>query len=114
MRRRALSQHVAGGKKPANCAFLAALIVYSRRVRIAPQTARDPAATSLASTGGGEGMPRAGTTRGGTMSELDGKTIAFLATHMVEEAELVDPLRMLADAGAETVLISPEAGEIQS
>jgi protease I len=48
------------------------------------------------------------------MSELDGKTVAFLATHMVEEAELVDPLRMLADAGAETVLISPEAGEIQS
>ena len=35
------------------------------------------------------------------MSELDGKTIAILATHMVEEAELVDPLRMLADAGAE-------------
>jgi protease I len=48
------------------------------------------------------------------MSELDGKTVAILATHMVEEAELVGPRRMLEDAGAETVLVAPEAGEIQS
>jgi protease I len=48
------------------------------------------------------------------MSELDNKTVAILATHMVEEAELVDPRRYLADAGAETVLIAPEGGRIQS
>jgi protease I len=33
---------------------------------------------------------------------------------MVEEAELVDVQRLLEDAGAETVLIAPEPGEIQS
>jgi protease I len=48
------------------------------------------------------------------MPELDNKTVAILATHMVEEAELVDPRRYLDEAGAETVLVSPEAGEIQS
>jgi protease I len=48
------------------------------------------------------------------MSELDGKTVAILATHMVEESELVEPRRMLADAGADMVLVAPEAGAIQS
>ncbi|MDX6599365.1 MAG: protease [Gaiellales bacterium] len=48
------------------------------------------------------------------MPELDNKTVAILATHMVEEAELVDTRRYLDDAGAETVLVAPEAGEIQS
>jgi protease I len=48
------------------------------------------------------------------MPDLDNKTVAILATHMVEEAELVDPRRYLADAGAETVLIAPEGGRIQS
>jgi protease I len=48
------------------------------------------------------------------MADLDGKTVAILATHMVEEAELVDTRRFLSDAGAETVLVAPEPGEIQS
>jgi protease I len=48
------------------------------------------------------------------MADLDGKTVGILATHMVEEAELVDVRRHLADAGAEVVLIAPEGGEIQS
>jgi protease I len=48
------------------------------------------------------------------MAEIDGKTVGILATHMVEEAELVDVQRYLADAGAETVLVAPEPGEIQS
>jgi protease I len=48
------------------------------------------------------------------MPVLDRKTVAILATHMVEEVELVEPRRYLADAGAEVVLVSPEAGEIQS
>jgi protease I len=48
------------------------------------------------------------------MAGLSGKTVGILATHMVEEAELVDPQQLLADSGAETVLIAPEPGEIQS
>jgi protease I len=48
------------------------------------------------------------------MADLDQKTVGILATHMVEESELVDVRRHLADAGAEVVLIAPEAGEIQS
>ena len=48
------------------------------------------------------------------MAELDGKTVAILATHMVEEAELVEPRRLLEEAGAQTLLVSPESGEIQS
>jgi protease I len=48
------------------------------------------------------------------MADLDRKTVAILATHMVEEAELVDTRRYLADSGAETVLVAPQPGEIQS
>ena len=48
------------------------------------------------------------------MAAIDGKTVGILATHMVEEAELVDVQRYLTDAGAETVLVAPEPGEIQS
>jgi protease I len=48
------------------------------------------------------------------MADLDGKTVAILATHMVEEVELVETRRYLSDAGAETVLVAPEPGEIQS
>jgi protease I len=48
------------------------------------------------------------------MADLSGKTVGILATHMLEESELVDVRRNLADAGAEVVLISPESGEIQS
>jgi hypothetical protein len=46
------------------------------------------------------------------MADLSGKTVGILATHMVEESELVDVRRNLA--GAEVVLFSPESGEIQS
>jgi len=48
------------------------------------------------------------------MADLDGRTVAILATHMVEEAELVDTRRFLDDAGADTILVAPESGEIQS
>ena len=48
------------------------------------------------------------------MADLDGRTVGVLATHMVEESELVDVRRNLTDAGAEVVLIAPEGGEIQS
>jgi protease I len=49
------------------------------------------------------------------MSEdrLEGKRIAIIAADQVEEVELVEPRRALEDAGAQTELISMEAGEIQ-
>lgn len=45
---------------------------------------------------------------------LTGKTVAILATHGVEEVELVEPRRALEKAGATVRLISPETGEIQA
>ena len=48
------------------------------------------------------------------MATLDGRTIAFLtATEGVEQVELTEPRRALEDAGAETVLLSVEEGEVQ-
>jgi deglycase len=47
--------------------------------------------------------------------ELRGKKIAFLmANEGVEQVELTEPLKAMRDAGAETELIAPEAGEIQA
>jgi protease I len=49
------------------------------------------------------------------MSALDGKKVAFLMDNEgVEQVELEQPLEAIREAGAETVLISPEAGEIQA
>ena len=45
---------------------------------------------------------------------LSGKKVAILATNGVEEVELVEPRKALDAAGAETHLISPDAGEIQA
>jgi protease I len=44
---------------------------------------------------------------------LKGKKIAIIAADQVEEAELVEPRQALEEAGAETELLSIEAGEIQ-
>ena len=45
---------------------------------------------------------------------LQGKRVAFLmANEGVEQVELTEPFEAVAEAGAETVLIAPEAGEIQ-
>ena len=49
----------------------------------------------------------------GNSGRLAGKTIAIIATDMVEEVELVEPRRALEDAGATTELVSLEHGEIQ-
>ena len=47
--------------------------------------------------------------------ELSGKKIAFLvAQEGVEEVELVKPREAVEEAGAETDLIAPESGEVQS
>ncbi len=47
--------------------------------------------------------------------KLKGKKIAFLmANEGVEEVELTKPLEAVREAGAETELLAPEAGEIQA
>ncbi len=48
-------------------------------------------------------------------TELQGKKIAFLvAQEGVEEVELTGPWKAVQEAGGETVLIAPEAGEVQA
>ena len=47
--------------------------------------------------------------------DLSGKKIAFLVANSgVEEVELTTPWDALRDAGADTVLIAPERGEVQA
>jgi len=46
--------------------------------------------------------------------ELKGKKIAIIAADGVEQVELEDPRQAVEDAGAETELLSIEAGEIQA
>ncbi len=47
--------------------------------------------------------------------ELNGKRIAFLTANSgVEQVELTTPWQGLRDAGAETVLVAPERGEVQA
>jgi protease I len=46
--------------------------------------------------------------------ELKGRTIAIIATDGVEQVELTEPRKAVENAGATTVLISPETGEIQA
>ena len=48
----------------------------------------------------------------GSMSTLDGKKIAFLATDGFEDSELTSPWQAVSDAGATVVLVAPESGEI--
>jgi len=45
--------------------------------------------------------------------KLEGRLIAILATHGVEQVELVEPRRVLQAEGAETRLVSLEPGAIQ-
>jgi protease I len=44
---------------------------------------------------------------------LAGKRVAILATNGFEQAELFEPRKALQEAGATTVVISPEPGEIR-
>jgi protease I len=46
--------------------------------------------------------------------ELKGKTIAIIATDGVEQVELTEPRKAVEGAGATTVLLSPDTGEIQA
>ena len=46
--------------------------------------------------------------------ELKGKTIAIIATDGVEQVELTEPRKAVENAGATTVLLSLDTGEIQA
>src|SRR4051812_29867404 len=46
-------------------------------------------------------------------NQLEGKKVAFLFTEGVEQVELTEPLKAVKEAGAETVLVSLEPGEVQ-
>ncbi|HWD70166.1 MAG TPA: type 1 glutamine amidotransferase domain-containing protein [Solirubrobacteraceae bacterium] len=46
--------------------------------------------------------------------ELNGKRVAFLAADGVEQVELDEPRRAVEQAGAETVVVSLNSGEIQA
>ena len=48
------------------------------------------------------------------MGKLDGKKVAFLATHGVEQVELTEPRKAVENEGAETELISLESGQIRA
>jgi protease I len=45
--------------------------------------------------------------------KLEGKRVAFLATHGVEQMELTEPWKAVEQADGTPELVSPEAGEIQ-
>ncbi len=49
-----------------------------------------------------------------TDHKLEGLRVAILATDLFEEAELLEPRKALQEAGAQTVVIAPKAGEIQA
>lgn len=46
-------------------------------------------------------------------NRLEGMRVAILCTNMFEQSEMTEPRKALDSAGAKTVLVSPEAGEIQ-
>ena len=49
------------------------------------------------------------------MTELNGKTIAFLvAPEGIEQVELTEPWKAVQDAGGEPVLVSTQTGEVQA
>src|SRR5918996_376056 len=47
-------------------------------------------------------------------TELEGKTIAFLAAEGVEQVELTEPWKAVENAGGKAELISVEDGEVQA
>jgi protease I len=47
------------------------------------------------------------------MADIKSRKIAVLATDGFEQAELVEPVKALRDAGAQVHVISPKGGEIQ-
>jgi protease I len=48
------------------------------------------------------------------MADLKGLRVAVFATDGVEESEIVEPIKVLRDAGAEVTVISPKSEEVQA
>lgn len=46
--------------------------------------------------------------------QLEGYRVAFIATDLFEEAELIEPRKALDQAGARTTVIAPHSGQIQA
>lgn len=46
--------------------------------------------------------------------KLDKYRVAILATHLFEEAELIEPRKALQEAGAQVSVIAPKSGQIQA
>jgi protease I len=51
--------------------------------------------------------------KGPNMANLQGRTIAVLATDGVEQVEVTKPVQALKEAQATVIIIAPKAGEIQ-
>lgn len=47
------------------------------------------------------------------MSDLTGKTVAFLLTDGYEDSELTSPWQAVVDAGGRAVLVAPESGSVE-
>jgi protease I len=47
------------------------------------------------------------------MTHLTGKTVAFLLTDGFEDVELTEPWKAVTEHGAQAVLVSPKAGEVE-
>ncbi len=47
------------------------------------------------------------------MTSIKGKKIALLATDGFEQAELMEPRKMLEEAGATTMVVAPKSGQIK-
>ena len=78
---------------------------------------RPPFERARARCGGGESEERLNMEKNQAGSaqthELNGKTIAILATDGFEQIELEQPQQLLEQAGARTVIVSLKAGKIQ-
>ena len=48
------------------------------------------------------------------MGKLDGKKVAILAAEGVEEVELTEPRKAVEQEGADVILVSTEAGDVQA
>ena len=46
-------------------------------------------------------------------NELKGKKVAFLFTEGAEQAEVIEPLEAVKEAGADTEIVSLETGDVQ-
>jgi len=47
------------------------------------------------------------------MSHLTAKTVAFLLTDGFEDSEFTEPWKAVTEHGAQAVLVSPQAGEVE-